>query len=761
MGQQPAVEAEADAPAARPTGIEEIVVTSRKRTENVQDVPIAISAFDERRLEQMQTRNIAELDGLVPSMLINRTDITPGAMTVEIRGLGSTEVEKTADPAVMVTVDGVPRGAISGAALDGFDIERVEVLRGPQGTLYGRNTIGGAINIRRSRPTGEFGGKLGLTVGEFGRLDYKAILNLPAVLDERLSIKLAYSLFRDDGAIKSRWWGDYGPDKDRQNVSGTFLFQPTENMEWLLTVEHFRDRGGSTRLLSTNVAAGVIPPAPPGSVFDLGRHLGEHSCNFLGYCNWPNPDWGSADNDAEKTAGDLTLDYDAVTLEGNWELENVTLTSVTGWIDEEEDIEFDWDGSPYPISESHRPQDFRQFSQEIRATGRLLDDRLDYTAGVYFYWSDNESRQFLKLGLPCFAIVGGGAFGHPACAPDQFRMADLSFLNIFPRQEGKQDTHAYAAFAHLTYEILPNLSASVGGRYTRETKKFIGKNGSSGWSGPFDTRSSDETTWREFTPRYDLNWQVTDDFLAYVSYSAGFHSGVYNGRNSRPEDIGPADPETVQAWEVGFKSDWLDNRLRVNFAAYQTDYKDKQQGVILIDDVLGTLTVVNNAGEVEVKGLELEVTAMPASWLTLGYNYSYLDGKYEEYMAQLVAGRGVTDNSGTPFGEWEYNISSFASATFPVGPGDLNFFYSFRHLKGPGYDPLYADPRRVTEWKDMHDASINYEFEAGGRNYSASLFLNNITDVDTGLRMNIVNPWGSFSYPVTPRHWGLALTADF
>jgi iron complex outermembrane receptor protein len=268
-------------------------------------------------------------------------------------------------------------------------------------------------------------------------------------------------------------------------------------------------------------------------------------------------------------------------------------------------------------------------------------------------------------------------------------------------------------------------------------------------------------TWREFTPRYDLNWQVTDDFLAYVSYSAGFRSGVFNGRNSRPEDIGPADPETVQAWEVGFKSDWLDNRLRVNFAAYQSDYQDKHQGVILIDEVLGTLTVVNNAGEVDVKGLELEVTAMPAPWLTLGLNYSYLDGEYEEFMAQLVADRGVTDNSGTPFGEWEYNISSFASATFPVGPGDLNFFYSYRHLKPQGYDPLYGDPRRATDFKDMHDASISYAFEAGGRNYRASLFLNNITDVRTGLRMNVVNPFGSFSYPTTPRRWGLELGAEF
>jgi iron complex outermembrane receptor protein len=783
----------------RPTGIEEIVVTSRKREERIQDVPISITAIDEARLEQLQTRDLSELTYLVPSMGISRTNITPNGLNLFIRGNGSGEVEKTADPGVLVSVDGVARGTMMGTALDTFDMERIEVLRGPQGTLYGRNTIGGAINITRTRPTGEFGGKMSYTAGKFDRSDYKAIVNFPSFWDEQLSVKLGWMKFSDSGYLKSRFYGDTGPAVDRESYSLTLLYEPTENMNWVFTFEKFRDRSDGEWYASHGVKAGVLDPPPPGSVTSLDRAAGDYACNFFDYCNWPNPKFDSVDSDmGRQDGGRQHADVDGVTIQGTWDttlpfLGDVTLDSVTGWMDAEEMVSFDWDGSPYTVTHSKRPQDRRQLTQELRISGSALDERLQYTGGLYYFWTDNESRHFLQLEL-C-SLLGAGA----QCAPGQFGPL-LSLVTglpaslfwpthhpftgellpvcpdgnpcnniIYPRHEGKGDTHAEALFLHMTYDILPNLTLTLGGRYTREEKKFTGKAGAAinglgreeaQYLTPFTESATDTETWREFTPKYGLDWRVTDDLLAYVSWSKGFRSGAYNGRNSTPETIGPADPEFLKSWEFGIKSDWLDNRLRVNVAYFDNEYIDKHEGVILLHPQLGTLTVVNNAASATIKGWEAEVTVQPVDWIRIGGTYSYTDGEYDEFFARLVISQPVTDNSHLPFpGITPYSFSAFANTTFMVGPGELSLYYQYTMAGNPEYDPTW-DVRSHVELKPRHNVTATYSFDWGDQSYTVSAFLRNIQNIRHA-NPAALTPLGGFGVAPRPREWGLEIGMSF
>ncbi len=793
-----------ETPERRYGTLEEIVVTATKREENVQDVPIAVTAFTPERLDDLQMRDISELGTIVPNLYIGRTDITPSAVTGALRGISFGGVEKSAEGGVSVVLDGVPMGTLAGTAVDAFDIEAVEVLRGPQGTLFGRNTIGGAMLVRRTKPTGEFGVRGKITAGSASRRDANIILNLPAMLDETVSLKLGWSQFLDDGRWRSPVFGEDVGDRDVTRVTATVLWEPTENMDWTLTWEKQRDDSMETpqRHLSS-----------PVGLFGTQFNIGDVTCTTFGHCNWPNVDFGQINNNFAHT--DQDFEVQAVTIVGNWDIgEDLTVTSVTGWRYLHERTKFDVDGTPASVFETNRPNEFRQFSEELRATGTLMDGRLNYTGGLFYWNKDSKAEAFLDLLQLCFAPG-------PACplalgtdpptlpTPIAIDPATGQFAYVHAYQKASEDGLAYAVFANVSYDIIPErLTVTVGGRYTRDNKDYSATEGSFIPVGPPGTpeqglqgipqvfpgrnpifnpgfqlgglgitqppcpQDTDlcivggEGTWREFTPKYGLDWKVTDDILAYASYSVGFRAGGFNERNASPGTIGPFDPEKLKTWEIGFKTSWFDNRLIVNAAYFNEDFVDKLEGVVTLGGPLGTFTNTTNAAEAELEGIEVEITAAPAEFLTLGLNYSWLDGEYKEFDVVIQDQRGGTfiqDNSGNQLANViPYSISGWAKVATEIGPGVASLFAQYRY-RDKAEAATNIDPRSDSPAVYDIDVTAAYDFDYNGKPFRVSAFVRNLTNHEDVGGFLVASPIFVFA-PAQfspPRTWGVELQFAF
>ena len=410
----PAVQAEEVAKverAARPIGLEEIVVTARKKEESAQSVPVALTAFNATSIENLHIRDISDLDARAPNLVLGRLNFTPAAAFIFLRGVGNTDIEKTQDQTVMVTVDGVPIGSQTAGIIDALDVEMVEVLRGPQGTLFGRNSIGGVINVRSARPTGEWGLQGRVTYGEYKRSDYELVLNFPALLNETLKFKVAWSDYRNDGYWAQNFFArSRGSDRDRTNIKAQVAWTPNESHEVRFFYDRTRDRSDSSLDFHMYTRPGQLPPAeresgliepwigeggcvgrvplsaalvglPGFEEFDNGYNVG------YGWCNDPNsPDFSSVDNNH---FGELELDLQGFGLTHEWTInDNYTLWSIYGYRDLDEDKTIDLDSTPSTIFEATRPEEYTQRSFELRLDSTHIDGRLRATTG--FFWWHND-----------------------------------------------------------------------------------------------------------------------------------------------------------------------------------------------------------------------------------------------------------------------------------------------------------------------------------------------------------------------------------
>jgi iron complex outermembrane receptor protein len=616
-------------------------------------------------------------------------------------------------------------------------------------------------------------------------------------------VKLGWSSFTDDGRWKSPVFGGYVGDRDITRISFTTLWEPTENMDWTLTWEKQRDDSMETPQRHLSTGLGFV-----GTQFNIG----DIGCTTFGYCNWPDVSFGHIDNNYAQT--DQNFEVQAVTLEGNWDIgENLTVTSVTGWRDLQERTRFDVDGTPAPIFETNRPNEFRQFSEELRVTGSFMDGRINYTGGLFYWNKDSKALAFLDLLgfclLPGPACLTGGILTGALPVPIPIDPATGEFAYTHAFQQASEDGTAYAAFANVSFDIIPErLILTVGGRYTRDHKEyaategsfipagapgtpqqggrgipqiFPGRNpvfnpgfnlGGLGISQPPCPQDTDlcivggEGTWREFTPKYGLDWKVTDDFLAYVSYAVGFRAGGFNERNASPGTIGPFDPEKLKTWEFGLKTSWFDNRLIVNAAYFTEDFKDKLEGVVTLGGPLGTFTDTTNAAEAELQGVEVEITAAPTPYLTMGLNYSWLDGEYEEFdvvVQDQMGGTMIQDNSGAQLANViPYSISAWGKIETEIGPGVASLFAQYRY-RDAAEAATNIDPRSDSPAVYDIDVTAAYEFEYNGKPFRASLFVRNLTDHEDVGGFLVASPIFVFA-PAQfspPRTWGFELQFAF
>ncbi|MFA7585418.1 MAG: TonB-dependent receptor, partial [Novosphingobium sp.] len=544
---QDAQSAAAEAEASNPN---EIIVSARRRNESIQSTPIAVTAIQGAQLEGAAALTIGDLQGAAPNVLITSGGTGAAAANISIRGIAFADIEKSFDPAVGVNIDGVYIGTSTGQMLDFFDIDSIEVLRGPQGTLFGRNTIAGVINIKRSRPKNEFTGKMEAEFGSYGRFSSRNVVNLP-VVDDVLAAKAFYMHTESNG-----FYRNFGPGAshrggyNNENFGVSMLFTPTSNFDALITLEkQVQDfdpiLGGLSR--TGDAFAPFLPPA----FVDNGRTDGVYDV---------------------MTPVDLLGTYRSkgATGEMNLDLGGVKLTSVTGYRESTDQLLQDYATSGLYVA--NRDQDYWQFSQELRASGKL-GDTFDYVAGVYYFKSKYDLEQHTSV------------FG--------------AVPNV---QNTTGWSESYAGFLDVNWEVFDRVRLSGGGRYTHDKKalqtSFVdGVNSAVNFNAPRSSKS-----WSKFTPKVGIDYRPTQDLMVYASWSRGFRSGGFNGRGLTLFSASlPYDPETVDSYEVGIKSELFDRMLTVNLAGFYSDYKDIQQtSTVATPGSAATQTVVVNAAAAKI-----------------------------------------------------------------------------------------------------------------------------------------------------------------
>lgn len=725
--------------------IEEVVVTARKQEESSQDVPIAMTALS-TQLENSTIRNLTDLNGFAPNVTIGEDGSRGGGgAVINIRGISPTRSDDNSfDAPIGVMIDGVYLGTLAGQVLENFDLERIEVLRGPQGTLFGKNTVGGVINVIRSRPTGELGARLKATIGEDGQRELRAVVNTP-LIEDFLAAKFFYTGQEDDGFIKNTTLGGDSGAKDYENYGAAFLLTPNDRFEATLTIEKFDDNSELTAFNTNyNVSAGVLA-APPG-LNDTDYSGGFLNCTLSPEtCRTSLATPNSSTND---TANSAKLVTEAVTLTMKYDLnDNLTIVSTMGYRDLEEYRIYDYDASSSPFITIERFNEYDQFSHEFRVDGAW--DTFTMTAGLYYF--QNEFEQDWYTGGTFWGTLFGGLVGTPAgwdtCqggafAPTSCDLGVEDGLNVTGRLHQilyeTQETTSTAIFAQADWEFMEDWTLTAGIRSTQEKKKFI--------AGQAYLTSSDrerlrnfpdyadlDETWAEISPKLGLTYQLNDSTIIYGSYSEGFHSGGFFGVNQNIRDFERDiyEPEIATSFEVGYKAMLMDRRLRLNVTAFRNEFTDKQESSVQVDpDTKTVASVFDNVADATYQGVELETEFVVSQYLKVFLNYGYLDAEYDSFETDINASDGVTiieDASFlTPRNAPEFTMGLGGTLSFQVGAGDLEIYAKYSKIDELETNLLNTTNTQVDARKDV-TASIGYYAEK----YSVVVFGRNLTDEQT------------------------------
>lgn len=603
--------------------IEEIVVNARLRQENLQDTPVAISAVNAETIQNSVVTDITGIGKFLPNVQLGRIAFAGNSLSASIRGVSFADLEKTFDPAVGVAIDGVFLGTSTGANVDFNDIESVEVLRGPQGTLFGRNTVGGVISVRRTAPTGELGARFHTRYGSYNTLDLDAVVNLPK-LGDAISTKISGIRRTSDSFTRNRATGEHEKGRDYFALGLAMLAELGPDTSILATVDYQKDRSTYPSNVNLTKATG-LPFGAGGTICDLTLSigLGNLGCDTAGALIQQPERFEFANT---TIPFESFIDGWAASLEFKTKLGGLNLTAVTGYRDTRDTLLVENTGAPLiplgpgiavPLFVAARDQDYKQFSQEIRVQADI-SDRVDIVAGAYYLHTNYDIKPLAYNGSTAGTVY---LLGGPV-----------------QRIVSAQELSSFAIFAESIIELSDNIRLTVGGRYTTETKKF-----STDYSlPPFAAFTANlKATFKDPTGRVILDWKPNDDTLVYASWSRGVRSGGFNGRGTTPTSIGPYDPERVDSYELGVKADFADGKIRFNPTIFQADYRNKQEEILRSALGGGTETVVQNAASARIRGIELEMLARPTPELTLRASAAHLDADYRSFLLPDLTLPGV------------------------------------------------------------------------------------------------------------------------
>ncbi|WP_242128010.1 TonB-dependent receptor [Sphingobium sp. Sx8-8] len=746
--------------------LHEIVVTAQKRSENVQSVPIAVTALDAQALSQATVKDLRDLSGRVPGLVVDSVTSAPSTASIALRGISFDDVEKSFDPAVGVAIDGVFIGTNTGQLLDSFDMERMEVLRGPQGTLFGRNTIGGVISVTRTRPTETAGVKAQFSYSSYNSKSARLVLN-SGTINDLIALKAFGSWDKTDGFVNNLVQNRKDGRYETLHGGLTALITPGSDLTATLTYEHIRERGESVSIPLSNgtdlfCAYAGYPGFSPTAECDRFTATSDRGA----YATYETAPRGIA-NDTDMVTGNIEWDIAG----------GVKLFSVTGYQRNHEDAYADFDGSEVDFFNTRREQRYHQFSQELRVVADLTD-RINLLAGVYYFNSGYKLYQstFLGAGLGGPAVIG---------------------------QYTDHHAESYAGFLDAQFKLTDRFKVTLGGRQTRDKKRLFTNYGlvsalvqitdptytgtqCENVVGTFDAGGglilpvyapgndcSGRADFSKFTWRANAEYSFAPGKMVYAAYSKGFRSGGLNARATGPTSIGPYAPEVVDAYEVGLKADWLRHTLRANIALYYSKYHNKQEEVVQPSPPGAANpqeTVVKNAASATIKGIEIETVMQLGSYLSANTSFAYTDAKYDKFFNDVVGATpgsppdNVPDDVSTmdlrraPRYQWSFGLNY----THPLGNGHFDASALLRYSSKyatcivPGYPitpgQIRNDSRCFTKDRENLSAQIGYTFDLGGdKELNIAVFGRNLTDTRDVMGVLPVAGLFTFGTPYTPR----------
>ncbi len=595
--------------------LEEITVTARRRSESLQEVPIAVTAFTGDDLKLRGAADITELAQQAPSVTLEPTRATNTTLTAFIRGIGQQDPLAGFEQGVALYIDDVYLARPQGSLLDIYDVERIEVLRGPQGTLYGRNAVGGAIKYVTRRLSDEPEFSVRASYGEQDQMDLVGTASVP--LSDTFRVGGTVASFQRDGFGENLTTGEDQYEKDIFAFRLSAEWEPTEDLLFRFAYDNTQD--------DTNPVAGHRPfPA----VTTGEPVLGDVYDTFAGAEDQPSTAGIGGNNEVEVQGGSLSIDWDVN--------DRITLRSITAYREDDTDSVIDFDSLPQMDFDAQVIYENEQFSQEFQLL--YSDERWNAVVGVYYL--DAEAGNDFDVVLAQL-------------------VPDIGFTAY---TGGQIDTEAWSVFGDVTYDVNEQWSVSVGLRWTDDTRDAdvfranylgIGSPAFGNDDAILNAVTSDfenDETFDNLAPRINVTYRINEDAQVYAGYSQGWKAGSFDPRGANfetPEASEPFDEETLDSFEVGLKADWLDGRLRTNVALFYSEYDDMQipgsvgidtDGDGVNDDFVGTVT---NAGESEISGLEVEGNWLITERFSAQFAYSYLDAEIKEW---IFDGQDVSDD---------------------------------------------------------------------------------------------------------------------
>jgi len=754
-----------DSASSSNSGIAEIVVTAQFREQSLQDTPLAITAVNAAMLEARSQTDVAQIADQAPNVTLRPLGGSFGpAMGASIRGIGQYDFNPALEPGVGIYIDDVYYSSLTGAQFDLLDLERVEILRGPQGTLFGKNSIGGAIRLISRKPEGDGSGFMQATYGSRDRLDFRGGIDF-TLAEDRIFARLSGVAHSQGGYVDVVDFQCANPTStpalpiegsnsdcilgqeggtSYQAMKGMLRFILSDRIEATISADytHNDSEGAAVTLLATNV----------GGVQDLGVPYDNRfvpSDRYTSYATfgirdgvYPGYDGWLAENRTKYTGwgGSLTIDAELS--------DRLALKSITAYREFDTYWSGDPDVSPLSLILSEETLTNWQFSQELRLTGELIDDVLNFTVGGYYF--DATTTYANRVSFPYIGVPG------------------YDFLGDDP-----VDSTTKAAFAHIELNPIERLGITAGIRYTDDTKVYNYSRSNPDGTPNAAVGSIDgyAGTYKEdrFDYRIGIDFDVTDDIMIYAQRSTGFKGGGVNPRPYVPEQVQPFSSETVDANEIGIKAELFDRRMRLNFSGFYNKYKDIQLTLLscpqyapsfLPDDAAKAAfpcALPQNAGDATIQGIELETEIRPVDGLLIDGSISHIDAKYTSIDAaaqnpnlQVGSVLGNTPRWKGSFGiQYEIPVGNSGSSITPR----FDASYRSKIYTGSG-----NSARTQIDGYWLANARLTYRNDPG--NWDLSLEVQNL--FNEFYYVAIVDP-GSFLWaqPSKPREWAVTVKKRF
>jgi len=714
--------------------LEEIVVTATKRTESVQDVSIAVSAFSSDRLQDAHILNLEDLQYIAPSITIG-TDF--GTAQLFMRGLGQNSILNSIDPSVGLYVDGAVINAPAAQLFSMFDLERVEVLRGPQGTLFGRNTTGGAINLITAKPTDEYEAHVRVSTGKYSLVQTEGALSGPLV-EDRILGRVAWKTTRRDGFGKNEFTGNDVDDQDQLMFRGSFQFNINDRMDFLLTGEYGEQ---SDRALSFKFQEVSFPNAPPGSPLFAQGTGGFPTGGPRNISHEFDPS-----NERETWSITGTFDWQAT--------DNILIRSITNYRDIDVDMRQDIDlssianrrdvtgGSSTVTQQIHERE---QFSQELQAhyNGDFINRRLDAIVGFFFF----SEEAFFANRIGTF--------------PDRGRQRVLPDGTMPPPDPrvmllSDGDLDSYSLFWNVRYSVTDQISLKLGGRWTRDEREIVNVNQvfiprfappcRAAFPLPdppelaalppgvvecriFPPGFDEQKNFTDYTNEFGLEWRPATlrDAMFYYTFSEGFKSGTAPGGTTNVTDF--VEPEAISNHEFGLKSIWMDGSLRFNIAGFFYDIDDIQLQIALPAGPAGFVTVFANATDQTGYGVEVETDWAITDRFRVSGSVAWLKAEFDNLVGEDPLNPGVLgDFAGNdPRRSPEWTANTHLAYDLPIKVVDGRFTVSVDGtFKSSHFFDEFNNERLDQGSYFLLDARLRYK--SPGERWTAEIWGKNLTN---------------------------------